>query len=32
MAGQPAPGRRGKDGRAADPPQGSAGRSWTETI
>ena len=28
MAGRPAAARCGKDGRAADPPQGCAGRSW----
>src|SRR5580704_18801836 len=32
MAGQPAAGRRGIDGRAADPPKGSAGPSWTQAI
>src|SRR5690348_10930972 len=28
MAGRRAAGWRDKDGRAADPPRGSAGRSW----
>jgi len=28
MAGRPAAARRGKHGRAGDPPEGCAGRSW----